>query len=203
MQTDKAHQHFFNHQARSWNSSESRQKIESLEKIFQQIDLEKQDMVLDLGCGTGILVPILLKHLREGGKLIEFDFSLEMLRQNKLQSQAADGLLLRLNGDAHQLPFITGRFTFLVCFAVVPHLSRPLVVYRELSRVLRSGGKLLILHLMGSARLNQFHSQAGKEIRHDHLPPAEKVAGQIAENGFHILQVEEREDLYLILARKQ
>jgi ubiquinone/menaquinone biosynthesis C-methylase UbiE len=203
MSLDKNHQHFFNHHANSWNSTDTRQKMESLEKIFQQIDPGVQEVVLDLGCGTGILVPILLNHTSESGKVIEFDFSLEMLKQNKYQCHLEDQRLVRLNGDAHYLPFVSERFTFLACFAVLPHLYRPVEVYRELFRVLRREGKLLILHLMGSEQLNHFHSQAGEEIKHDYLPPAKIVAGQIEAEGFDILQVQEREDLYLILARKQ
>jgi len=202
MQTDKTHQHFFNYQAKTWNSNDDQKKIESLEKIFQQLNAGVQELVLDLGCGTGILATVLIEYLSEKGRIIEFDFSLEMLRQNKQRHHPDDQRLLWLSGDAHHLPFTSEQFTFLACFAVLPHLSRPVEVYRELFRVLRSGGNLLVLHLMGSKQLNQFHSQAGKEVRHDHLPPAEKVAGQISEKGFHLLQVEEREDLYLILARK-
>ena len=203
MLTDKTHQQFFNHHAPSWNSADTRQKVESLQKIFRQINLEMQEMVLDLGCGTGILVPILLELLQRQGKIIEFDFSLEMLKQNKLLCQPNKQHLLRLNGDAHHLPFASQRFTFLACFAVLPHLSRPGQAYQEWFRVLRSGGKLLILHLMSSQLLNQFHSQAGEEIQCDYLSPAEKVAEQIKTEGFQVLQVQEREDLYLILARKQ
>ena len=130
MQTDKTHQHFFNHQAETWNSNDDRKKIESLEKIFQQLNAGVQELVLDLGCGTGILATVLIEYLSEKGRIIEFDFSLEMLRQNKQRHHPDDQRLLWLSGDAHHLPFTSEQFTFLACFAVLPHLSHGTRLWR-------------------------------------------------------------------------
>jgi ubiquinone/menaquinone biosynthesis C-methylase UbiE len=203
MHINREHQRFFDKQAELWDSEDQDQEVESIQKIFREINCKIEGTTLDIGCGTGILVPILLKHLGLNDKVIEFDFSLEMLKQNRSKSQLFNRQVIYLNGDAHQLPFTSQRLNFLICFAILPHLSAPTRAFREWLRVLRQGGNLLILHLMSSQLLNQFHARAGQEIQHDHLRPAEEVADQLRFEGFQILHTEERDDLYLILAQKQ
>jgi ubiquinone/menaquinone biosynthesis C-methylase UbiE len=203
MHINKEHQRFFNKQAELWDSDDLGQKVESIKKIFREINCKIEGTTLDIGCGTGILVPILLKNLGMKGKIIEFDFSLEMLKQNRSKCKSFKKQVIHLNGDAHHLPFTSRQFIFLACFAILPHLSEPSRAFKEWFRVLRRGGNLLILHLMSSQLLNRFHAQAGQEIQHDYLLPTEEVAAQLQSEGFQILQTQERDDLYLILAQKQ
>lgn len=195
-------QKFFNQQAANWDAESNEEKTQALQKIFKQLHLHLKGWVLDVGCGTGILAPILSKFLEGRGKVVEFDFSLEMLRQNRNNFSSQGMQLLQLNGDAHFLPFASQKFNFLACLAVLPHLSWPHLAYREWHRVLQPDGNLLILHLMSSERLNQFHSQAGQAIQSDHLPPVEVVSSHLQSEGFQINKSLEKENLYLILARK-
>ncbi len=195
-------QKFFNQHAATWDAESTEENTQALQKIFRQLHLHLKGWVLDVGCGTGILAPILLNFLDAQGKIVEFDFSLEMLKQNRNNFSSQKAQILQLNGDAHFLPFTSQKFNFLACFAVLPHLSWPHLAYREWHRVLQPDGKLLILHLMSSERLNQFHSQAGQAIQSDHLPPVEVVSSQLQSEGFQINKALEKENLYLILARK-
>lgn len=203
MNIDKKHQRYFNNQAKLWDADDTTQKAESIQRIFQEMNHRIEGIALDVGCGTGILVPVLLKHLGMMGKIIEYDFSLEMLKQNRSRNQSFKKQVIHLNGDAHHLPFASQQFIFLACFAILPHLSEPSRAFKEWFRVLRCGGNLLILHLMSSQLLNQFHAQAGQEIQHDYLLPAKEVARQLKSEGFQLLQTQECDDLYLILAQKQ
>ena len=52
--------------------------------------------------------------------------------------QAVDTVLHDLNADP-QLPFVDGSFDAAVCCVSVDYLVRPIVVFRDLARVLRSG----------------------------------------------------------------
>lgn len=199
----KERQKFFNQHAANWDTESNEEKTQALQKIFRKLHLHLKGWVLDVGCGTGILVPVLLKFLDSQGKIVEFDLSLEMLKQNRNNFSSHRLKILQLNGDAHFLPFASQKFNFLACFAVLPHLSWPHLAYREWYRVLQPAGTLLILHLMSSERLNQFHSQAGQAIQTDHLPPVEVVSSHLQSKGFQIDRSLEKENLYLILARKR
>lgn len=199
----KERQNFFNQQAANWDAENIEEKAQTLQKIFRPLHLQLKGWVLDVGCGTGILAPILLKYLNHSGKIIEFDFSLEMLKQNRNNFHTHKTQIIQLNGDTHFLPFSSQKFNFLACFAVLPHLSWPHLAYKEWHRVLQPKGNLLILHLMSSERLNQFHSQVSHAIHSDHLPPVDVVSSHLQSEGFQIIKSLEKENLYFILARKQ
>ena len=74
--------------------------------------------------------------------------------------------------------------------------------YQEFYRVLTSGGHLVILHLMSSERLNNFHEHTGEVVAHDRLFPASSVFNKLKEFGFSKGTYKERDDLYLIIVNK-
>jgi ubiquinone/menaquinone biosynthesis C-methylase UbiE len=98
---------------------------------------KRGERILDAGCGTG-------RHFapvrQAGGKLFGIDFSLGMLRVARRQfPQAA-----LLQTDLQQaLPFASGYFDAVLCALVGEHLERLHLVFREMRRVLKPGGRLI------------------------------------------------------------
>ncbi len=99
--------------------------------------------VLDVATGTGRLPLALLRHAHFEGPIIALDASRAMLAAaaRKLEGQA--GVLL-LQGDALRLPFRVGEFDVVTCLEAIEFMTRPDAAVRELCRVLRPGGWLLI-----------------------------------------------------------
>ncbi len=81
--------------------------------------------VLDLGCGDQ---PHRQVCLRAGFKYIGLDY----------KSPSAPIL-----GDAHALPFKDETIDFVLSIAVLEHLQFPFIAMREVSRVLRPGGRII------------------------------------------------------------
>jgi ubiquinone/menaquinone biosynthesis C-methylase UbiE len=180
------------------------ENIKKLADIFRDYHLHPTGNILDVGCGTGILVPLLLKNEKEQLNIVEMDFSLKMLRHNKLKwIDRSPTPVLFLQADAHHLPFENESYHWIICFAVLPHLLDQQKALRECFRILSSRGNILILHLMGSMELNYFHSKLGDVITRDHLPPAAELAGTISQYGLNVSTVIDRKDLYLIHATKR
>ncbi len=104
--------------------------------------------VLDLGCGTGVL----LERLAPGGEAIGVDLSPAMLAR-AARRQTERGLAAALVcGDAQHLPFRDGAFdSVLSTFAVnaIPDLEQTLA---EMLRVLRTGGSLAFTSVGESQR---------------------------------------------------
>ena len=48
-------------------------------KAVEHLNLNKGDLVVDLGCGTGLCFPLLMEKIGPNGKLIGVDISTEML----------------------------------------------------------------------------------------------------------------------------
>lgn len=75
--------------------------------------------VLDLGCGTGILVEPLLASAAES--IIECDFAERMLQENR--AKRADARVRYLCCDASHPPLAESTLDAVLCFNVLPHLD--------------------------------------------------------------------------------
>jgi ubiquinone/menaquinone biosynthesis C-methylase UbiE len=101
-------------------------------------------MVLDLGGGPGrMAVPLARDH-----RVTLADVSAEMLRIAQaaaVQAVVPPGNLAVHELDAGQpLPFPDACFDRVLCVDLLVHLSEPVALLRELGRVLKDGGELLV-----------------------------------------------------------
>ncbi|MGQ3194056.1 MAG: class I SAM-dependent methyltransferase [Hydrogenophaga sp.] len=108
------------------------------------------DKVVDVGIGTGLLARQACDLIGEQGRLIGVDPSPGMLAQVDLP-----GVELRA-GRAEELPCVTGEADFLSFGYAFRHVSDVDAALREFHRVLRPGGRLLILEIsQPSSRLSR------------------------------------------------
>lgn len=92
--------------------------------------------MLDVGCGDGRVS----KALPEDSRYVGFDFSANLIGRNA-RPQAASFALADFTSP---LPVPASTFPTVVCFATLHHLPSRLPLVRELARVLRPGGQLVI-----------------------------------------------------------
>jgi ubiquinone/menaquinone biosynthesis C-methylase UbiE len=101
--------------------------------------------VLDVGCGTGAFLEL---YRRSGCRLHGLDASPAMLAVARARlGESAD---LRL-GDATRMPYGDGAFDRVVCMLALHEMGgreRPRVL-REMRRVLRAGGRILLVDYHG------------------------------------------------------
>jgi len=97
--------------------------------------------VLEVAIGTGRNLPF----YAHGTELTGIDFSAAMLTRAR---QRADerGLDVTLQqADAQHLPFGGGRFDTVVCTLALSSIPEPALAIQEMHRVLRAGGRLLVV----------------------------------------------------------
>lgn len=92
---------------------------------------------LDLGCGTGVAIPWLL---RRGWRVVGVDLSGDQLRVAR-QRAAGPGVAL-VEANAAALPFADRSFDAVVSVLTHTDLDDPEAAFAEAARVLRRGGRL-------------------------------------------------------------
>lgn len=115
--------------------------------------------ILDAGCGNGRYTRFLLKHADHDASITGFDLSQRMLKRARRRLHSPRVSLV--SADLTRLPYPDGQFDAIVCGWVLEHLPDPRPGLRELARVLKVGGKLLLLvtedTFMGSMCSRMWH----------------------------------------------
>lgn len=108
------------------------------------------ERVLDLCCGTGDVALALEAALRPGGAAVGADFCAPMLRlaseKRRARGVAARALPL-VAADALALPFAGGAFDAAAVAFGVRNVDDPVAALREMARVVRPGGRVVVLEL--------------------------------------------------------
>jgi ubiquinone/menaquinone biosynthesis C-methylase UbiE len=103
--------------------------------------LNRDDVLLDLGCGTGAAVRKAAATVR---RAVGFDLSPAMIEQAQSLAAGLHNVEFRVGDVSEPLPFTDGEFTAIVCSSAFHHFPRPLDTVAEMSRVLAPGGRLVI-----------------------------------------------------------
>ena len=112
--------------------------INMAELLFERCKgREKDTLVLDLGCGTGLLSSMLVD---KDFKVLGIDISLESLRL----LQQRESRINTIQADAALLPFIDGSYHAVVSLGAWRHFSDIRRVIAEVARILKDDGLLII-----------------------------------------------------------
>src|SRR5260370_31706009 len=99
--------------------------------------------ILDAGCGNGRYSKFLLSEADADALITGFDYSRQMLQRARKRLQS--DRVTQVAADLTRLPYPDACFDAIVCGWVLEHLPDPRPGFQELARVLRPGGKLLLL----------------------------------------------------------
>lgn len=114
--------------------------------------------VADLGCGTGALALELSRHV---GRVIGIDNTPAMLDAARRRMDGTPNIELR-EGDLESLPIEDGSCDAVMMVLVLTYLSDPSAALAEAARVLKPGGKAVIVDVMRHDR-DDFRRQMGQQ----------------------------------------
>jgi SAM-dependent methyltransferase len=114
-------------------------------------------VVIDVGCGTGRALPALRRAVGPHGTVIALDLTPEMLRCARAQSRAARAALVL--ADARHLPLADASVDAVFAAGLIMHLPDTEAGLRQLARVTRPGGLLILFHPSGRAALAARHGR--------------------------------------------
>ena len=105
--------------------------------------LHTDDVLLDLGCGTGAAVREAAPEVR---RAVGFDLSPGMIAQarERALAEGIDNVEFREGDVSGPLPFADREFTAILCTTAFHHFPRPQDTIAEMSRVLAPAGRVVI-----------------------------------------------------------
>ncbi|MBS0316796.1 MAG: bifunctional demethylmenaquinone methyltransferase/2-methoxy-6-polyprenyl-1,4-benzoquinol methylase UbiE [Proteobacteria bacterium] len=115
-------------------------------------DLHEGDRVLDIAAGTGDLALAFARRVGASGRVVHTDINEAMLRAGRDRLLDAGVVLPTLVCDAEQLPFADGSFDRVSVAFGLRNMTHKDLALREMQRVLRPGGKLLVLEFSKVAK---------------------------------------------------
>lgn len=133
--SDETAQRAFARQARAYSSSPLQTDPVRLSRLVEFVRPRPGERALDVACGPGIVTGALE---RAGLLAAGIDLTREMIRE----AMPRGGRYVQ--GNVDRLPFPASTFDVAVCRNAFHHFAAPLVVMREMARVLRPGGRVIV-----------------------------------------------------------
>jgi ubiquinone/menaquinone biosynthesis C-methylase UbiE len=132
----------FTKQAEEFAKSKSMRQKGGLEILPPLAGVKPFHRVLDLACGPGFVALEFAKHARE---VVGVDLTAEMLKKARALARRENFKNVTFRrADVTRLPFPDGSFDLVVTRASFHHFSEPARVLKEMVRVLKPGGRILI-----------------------------------------------------------
>ena len=190
---------FFNSRAATWDENVAEKDVSKLEAIAERLDIRPGAAVLDIGTGTGVFVPFILKKIGSRGKLVCLDFAEEMLKIAR--AKGFKGNVSYLCADIENCGLADNSFDAVVCYSVFPHFDDKLMVFKEIHRLLKKGGKLFICHSSSKQAINDIHKSIPEVCSHL-FPENEETHRMLSDAGFDDIAISDGKEDYLVAARK-
>jgi ubiquinone/menaquinone biosynthesis C-methylase UbiE len=167
---------------------------ERLEKIVAHGKITRGDIVLDVGSGTGILIPIIKKY--KPGCIHACDLSIRMLEQLRknypyVKTIMADVRDLNLSGGSIDVAFIN---------ACYPNIVDKTGAFSNLSRMMRAEGRIVISHPLGKAFILSLKEIVPFPL--DEFPKEPEVGALLKPFGLKIETFIDEPKLYILVAKK-
>jgi ubiquinone/menaquinone biosynthesis C-methylase UbiE len=193
---------FFNEMAATWDqhfyTPGMKAQLQSLVPLFH---LRPGSKVLDVGAGTGGIIPSLLQEIGPEGAIWAVDFAEKMVEIGRGKFKDEPRVQYHL-AAVESLPFSEEFFHHVVCFGAFPHFADKPLALKEMHRVLQKEGTLIIAHALSSQEIKQHHMGAGP-VSHDFLPEEMEMRKLLERAGFQVCELIDRPKRYLCEARKK
>lgn len=110
--------------------------------VLRLLDAQREEAILDIGCGNARDI---LPMLRAGARIVGIDLSEGMIQQARQELAAAGCPDVELEvGDTIHLRFQAHSFDKVLCSEVIEHIPEASTALREIHKVLKPGGRLIL-----------------------------------------------------------
>ncbi|HDG97075.1 MAG TPA: class I SAM-dependent methyltransferase [Desulfobacterales bacterium] len=167
---------------------------ERLEEIVRAGGILPGDTVLDIGSGTGILIPIIKRY--KPSQIYACDLSEKMLSQLKtnypdVQTFLTDVKDLRLPQASVDVAFLN---------ACYPNIADKAGAFHNLSRIVKPGGRVVISHPIGKTFILSLKDAMSFPL--DEFPGRQSAEELFKPYGFEVASFTDQAQLYILVLKK-
>lgn len=184
---------FFNDLAPRWDNEPIADK-EIIDTILDNAGINENISVLDVACGTGVLFPFYLQ--RNVKSITAIDLSPQMVKIAKNKFPQADVIC----GDAENITF-PHQFDAIMIYNAFPHFPNPKALIENLSKALKTNGKISIAHGMSKKELDDIHMKSAGKVSNI-LPECEELK-KILEPYFNVDIMISNDKMYQVTGIKR
>ena len=168
---------------------------EIISTILDNAAVTEGKIILDVACGTGVLIPDYLK--RRVASVTGIDISPKMAEIAKAKFPQPEVTILC--GDVESTYF-GKQFDCIVVYNAFPHFDEPLRLFEHLTRHLRKGGTLTVCHGMSREKIIAHH----ENVSHvSHLLPEADELKEMMGKYLYVVSVISDEKMYLVSGIKE
>jgi ubiquinone/menaquinone biosynthesis C-methylase UbiE len=194
------HREYFNQLAGTWDKMTPEETRARLPQMIDYLAIKPGDTILDVGGGTGILLPLLYNAAGDRGKIVSLDIAEEMLKQAR--DNGYPNSIHYIHADVAAIPLSAEAFDLVICYSCFPHFPDKLKALAEMTRVLRNRGRLVICHTASRQAINELHKSIGNVVANDTIPDEAIMRKMLAASGLKPIEVRDDSHRYLAIAAK-
>jgi SAM-dependent methyltransferase len=165
-----------------------------LREIVSSAGLSSGEVVLDVGTGVGVLIPLIQSY--QPTAILACDVAERMLQrvQNKYPA------VRTFHADIASLDLASTSLDAILMNGMYGNIADKPAACRNAARMLRSGGRLVVSHPEGRAFVDQLRTTS--DLFLEPFPTREAFEALLEPLGFEVITYRDESKLYLMVARK-
>ncbi len=187
---------FFNSKAREWDQMVDHNQ-NKIRKVMDWLPEWASPSILDVGSGTGVMIPFLKERYGAEARITAIDFAENMIKVSKEKHRNYQHLEFII-GDVNTYLLPVEEYELIICYSVFPHFADKEITLKKLHSSLKKDGRLVIFHSQSRQAINNLHQRAGQEVQEDRLPTAEVVARLGQNLGYQIGRLLDNKEMYVV-----
>jgi ubiquinone/menaquinone biosynthesis C-methylase UbiE len=165
-----------------------------------EVPAPKRLRILDAGCGDGLSVSVLENIFTKRGyhvDIVGLDYN-----RFRLERVLSNQQISVVEADLRNIPFASGSFDFVLCSHVLEHIKDDFLAMRELARLVRCGGLVLVAVpnegcLLAMLRNKLIQRSIAKSTDHVQFYTAKKLMTKLISSGLKPVYPVENEGIFL------
>jgi ubiquinone/menaquinone biosynthesis C-methylase UbiE len=191
---------FFDRLAGTWDDKKAEDIDARLDRVVAMSQVRPEMRILDVGTGTGAIIPALLKAMGNRGSIVAVDISERMLDAAK--GKGFPDIVSFVRADFEELELPEQSFYRVICNAVLPHFTDKNRALAKAFALLRPDGLIVVAHPIGRDAVNKIHRESDSVVTEDRVPDAEAMKAMLEQAGFAEVSFVDESDFYLASGRR-